>query len=157
MSQQPNPTSQSWLFKSEPSVFSIDDLHRVQSTIWDGIRNYQARNYLRTAQVGDLAFFYHSSNELTGIVGLCKIVEADVIDPTQFDAASDYYDEKSTPETPRWFTVRVQFVEKFTQVITLDTLKASFTPDELMVVRKGMRLSVMPVSAGAAQRLLVMV
>lgn len=156
MRPQSNVPTQYWLLKSEPSVFSIDALQRVQSTIWDGIRNYQARNYLHTAHVGDLAFFYHSSNELTGIVGLCKVVEADVVDPTQFDAASDYFDEKSTPETPRWFTVKVQFVEKFPQVITLDTLKANFTPDELVVVRKGMRLSVMPVSVEAAQRLLTM-
>ncbi len=152
-----NTSTQYWLLKSEPSVFSIDDLKAVQTTVWDGIRNYQARNYLRTAHVGDLAFFYHSSNELTGIVGLCKIVEADVVDPTQFEPTSDYFDEKSTPQTPRWFTVKVQFVEKFAQVITLDTLKASFTPEELVVVRKGMRLSVMPVSAEAAQRLLAMV
>ncbi|MFN8445787.1 MAG: EVE domain-containing protein [Caldilineaceae bacterium] len=146
-----------WLLKSEPSVFSIDDLQSVGSTVWDGIRNYQARNYLRTAQVGDLAFFYHSSNELTGIVGLCKIIESDVVDPTQFDSTSDYYDEKSTPNNPRWQTVKVQFVEKFGRVLTLEELKSRFTPEELVVVRKGYRLSVMPVSAEAAARLMTMV
>lgn len=146
-----------WLLKSEPSVFSIDDLQNVGSTIWDGIRNYQARNYLRTAQIGDLAFFYHSSNELTGIAGLCTITETDVVDPTQFDPTSDYYDEKSTPDTPRWQTVKVQFVEKFARILTLEELKARFTPEELVVVRKGYRLSVMPVSGEAAARLMSMV
>lgn len=145
-----------WLLKSEPSVYSIDDLQKDGSTVWDGIRNYQARNYLRTAQAGDLAFFYHSSNENTGIVGLCKVIEADVADPTQFDAKSDYFDPKSTPEAPRWQTVKVEFVEKFARILTLDELKEKFSPEELVVVRKGMRLSVMPVSEEAAKRLLAL-
>ena len=145
-----------WLLKSEPSVYSIDNLQADGSTVWDGIRNYQARNYLRTAQVGDLAFFYHSSNELTGIVGLCKVIATDVVDPTQFDPTSDYYDEKSTLESPRWQTVKVQFVEKFARVLSLEELKSKFTPEELVVVRKGYRLSVMPVSREAAERLMQM-
>lgn len=145
-----------WLLKSEPSVYNIDDLQRDGSTIWDGIRNYQARNYLRTAEVGDLAFFYHSSNENTGIVGLCKVIETNLADPTQFDPKSDYFDEKSMPDNPRWQTVRVEFAEKFPRTISLDELKEKFTPDELVVVRKGMRLSVMPVSESAAKRLLAM-
>lgn len=156
MVQPATPTRQYWLLKSEPSVFSIDDLQKLQTTIWDGIRNYQARNYLRTARIGDLAFFYHSSNASTGIAGLCEIKEIDVVDPTQFDPASDYYDEKSTRENPRWYTVKVQFVEKFAQVTTLETLKATFTPEELMVVRKGYRLSVMPVDGAVALRLLAL-
>lgn len=145
-----------WLLKSEPSVYNIDDLQRDGSTIWDGIRNYQARNYLRTAEVGDLAFFYHSSNENTGIVGLCKVIETNLADPTQFDPKSDYFDEKSMPDNPRWQTVRVEFAEKFPRTISLDELKEKFIPDELVVVRKGMRLSVMPVSESAAKRLLAM-
>jgi predicted RNA-binding protein with PUA-like domain len=153
MPQPDTPTRQYWLLKSEPSVFSIDDLQRVQTTIWDGIRNYQARNYLRTAHPGDLAFFYHSSNASTGLAGLCEIVETDVVDPTQFDPVSAYYDAKSTPANPRWYTVKVRFVEKFAQITTLETLKAQFTPEELVVVRKGYRLSVMPVSAEVAPRL----
>lgn len=156
MTQSENSTHQYWLLKSEPSVFSIDDLQKLNTTIWDGIRNYQARNYLRTAGVGDLAFFYHSSNANTGLAGLCQIVETDVVDPTQFDPASDYYDEKSLSENPCWYTVKVQFVEKFAQVVTLETLKAKFTPEELVVVRKGYRLSVMPVSAQVAPRLLAL-
>lgn len=145
-----------WLLKSEPGAFSIDDLQAAQTTLWDGIRNYQARNYLRSAQVGDLAFFYHSNTEITGLAGLCRILETDVVDPTQFDPTSDYYDATSPPDNPRWLTVTVQFVEKFVRIITLDQLKAAFTPDELVVVRKGNRLSVMPVAPATAQRLLAL-
>jgi predicted RNA-binding protein with PUA-like domain len=145
-----------WLLKSEPNVFGIHDLKRVKTSIWDGVRNYQARIYLRAAQSGDLAFFYHSNAEPTGIAGLCKVVATGVDDPTQFDPKSDYYDPKSTPALPRWQTVKVQYVETFPAVVTLDALKAAFSPDELLVVRKGMRLSVMPVDAAVAQRLLVM-
>jgi predicted RNA-binding protein with PUA-like domain len=145
-----------WLLKSEPSVFSIEDLKRQKEAVWDGVRNYQARNHLRTAQMGDLAFFYHSSADPMGIAGLCKVIEANVEDPTQFDPSSPYYDPKSTRAAPRWQTVRVAFVEAFDQIITLDALKAAFTGEELLVVKKGMRLSVMPVSEAAAQRLLQM-
>ena len=143
-----------WMFKSEPNVFSIDHLQEQGSTVWDGIRNYQARIYLRSAQVGDLVFFYHSNCEITGVAGLCKVIESDVVDPTQFDPASDYFDEKSTPETPRWQTVKVAFVEKFSRIITLEELKRDFAAEELVVVRKGNRLSVMPVSTEAAEKLL---
>ena len=143
-----------WMFKSEPNVFSIDHLQEQGSTVWDGIRNYQARIYLRSAQVGDLVFFYHSNCEITGVAGLCKVIESDVVDPTQFDPASDYFDEKSTPESPRWQTVKVAFVEKFSRIITLEELKRDFAAEELVVVRKGNRLSVMPVSTEAAEKLL---
>lgn len=143
-----------WLLKSEPSVFGIEHLQKVKSAVWDGVRNYQARNHLRTVEIGDLAFFYHSNSDPTGLAGLCKVIAANVADPTQFDPKSDYYDPKSTPAEPRWQTVKVEYVETFPRVITLDELKASFTPDELLVVRKGMRLSVMPVTEAAAKRLL---
>jgi predicted RNA-binding protein with PUA-like domain len=129
-------------------------LKNAKTSIWDGVRNYQARIYLRSMQVGDLAFFYHSSAEVTGVAGLCKIVKTLVPDPTQFDPKSDYYDPKSTKDIPRWETVTVEFAEKFNAVLTLDALKAAFTPDELIVVRKGNRLSVMPVDAAAADKLL---
>jgi predicted RNA-binding protein with PUA-like domain len=145
-----------WLLKSEPNAYSIDDLARDHQTIWDGIRNYQARNYLKSAQIGDRCFFYHSSAEQIGIVGLCEVVETMLIDPTQFDPASDYFDPKSTAENPRWHTVRVQFVEKFGRVVTLDELQAAFQGDELSLVRKGNRLSVLPVPDAAAGRILVM-
>jgi predicted RNA-binding protein with PUA-like domain len=146
-----------WLLKSEPEVYSIDHLARDGETIWDGIRNYQARNYLNSAQVGDHCFFYHSSAATIGVAGLCTVVTTLVVDPTQFDATSEYYDPKSTLDNPRWHTVRVQFVEKFARVLTLEELQATFTPDELMVVRKGYRLSVMPVGADVAGRMLALV
>jgi predicted RNA-binding protein with PUA-like domain len=146
-----------WLLKSEPDVYSIDHLCRDGETIWDGIRNYQARNYLKSAQVGDRCFFYHSSAEPLGIAGLCEVIETMVVDPTQFDPSSDYFDPKSTVDNPRWHTVRVKFVEKFARVLTLQELQATFTSDELIVVRKGNRLSVMPVSPDVAQRILALV
>ncbi len=146
-----------WLLKSEPEAYSIDHLAAEGETIWDGIRNYQARNYLKSAEVGDCCFFYHSSTDPLGIVGLCEVTESMVVDPTQFDPTSDYFDPKSTPNEPRWHTVRVKFVEKFRRVLTLQELQASFTGEELIVVRKGNRLSVLPVSEEAARRILEMV
>ena len=143
-----------WLFKSEPHVFGIDDLERAKTSIWDGVRNYQARNYLRTAQIGDVAFFYHSSAQPTGIVGVCNIIETNVDDPSQFDPKSKYFDPKSTPAEPRWQTVKVQYQSKFPRMLSLDELKTKFTGDEFVLVRKGMRLSVMPVSESVAKRIL---
>lgn len=145
-----------WLLKTEPSVFSIADLQRVGDVVWDGVRSYQARNYLRTAVIGDLVFVYHSNAEQTGVVGLARVSETGIDDPTQFDAASRYFDPKSTPANARWQTVRIKFVEEFATVVLLGTLKERFTPDELMVVRKGMRLSVTPVGEAVAERLLQM-
>lgn len=143
-----------WLMKSEPDVYSIDDLQRDQTEIWDGVRNYQARNFLKEMELDDLAFFYHSNTKPPGIVGLMKIVETNVVDPTQFDQSSQYYDPKSDPENPRWHTVTVGYVETFQTGITLDQLKATFEPDDLWVVRRGNRLSVMPVEASVAKKLL---
>ncbi|MCW1970858.1 MAG: EVE domain-containing protein [Anaerolineae bacterium] len=145
-----------WLIKSEPDVFGIEHLQRHHETVWDGVRNYQARNYLQSARVGDVMFFYHSNIDPIGIAGLCKVVEGNVVDPSQFDPKSKYFDPKSSRAAPRWWTVRVQFVEKFAQVITLEALRQHFTPDDLVVLRKGNRLSVMPVGEDAALRLLAM-
>ncbi|HRD99971.1 MAG TPA: EVE domain-containing protein [Ilumatobacteraceae bacterium] len=145
-----------WLIKSEPDAFSIDDLKAVKSEIWDGIRNYQARNYLMSASVGDLAFFYHSNAKPPGIVGLAKFVKVGVVDPSQFDPTSKYFDPTSKPDAPRWHTVSVKFVEKFRAELSLDTLKETFSGDELMVVRRGMRLSVTPVADDVAGRILGM-
>lgn len=145
-----------WLIKSEPDAFSIDDLKRNKTEIWDGIRSYQARNFLMSASVGDLAFFYHSNAKPPGIVGLAKFVATNVVDPTQFDPDSKYYDATSKQDDPRWITVTVKFVEKFRNEIPLDTLKSTFSPDDLMVVRKGMRLSVTPVDDAIAETLLEM-
>ncbi|MGD1943490.1 MAG: EVE domain-containing protein [Leptolyngbyaceae cyanobacterium] len=145
-----------WLMKSEPDVYSIADLAKDPEEIWDGVRNYQARNFLREMAVGDQAFFYHSNTKPPGIVGLMTIIEADIVDPTQFDSANKYYDPKSEPENPRWRTVKVGYGETFPQSITLDALKATFSPEELLVVKRGNRLSVMPVDAAIATRLLEM-
>jgi predicted RNA-binding protein with PUA-like domain len=146
-----------WLMKSEPSVYSITDLQNQNQTIWDGVRNYQARNFLRQMQIGDLAFFYHSNAEPPGIFGLMKIVETSIADPTQFDVNSKYYDDKSTPESPRWQTVKLEFVEVFNNPLSLSTLKAKFNDDEILVVKKGNRLSVIPVIESVGSRILEMV
>lgn len=142
--------------KSEPKVYSIEDLKRENTTLWDGVRNYQARNYLKEMQLGDIAFFYHSNCQNIGIVGLIKIIETNVIDRTQFDVNSPYFDEKATENNPRWHTVTVQFKEKFSKIITLSTLKQKFTADELLVVKKGKRLSVMPIPEKTAQKMILM-
>ncbi|SRR5579883_1123172 len=145
-----------WLMKSEPDVYSIADLQRDRTTLWDGVRNYQARNFLRSMVPGDVAFFYHSNTTPPGVVGLMKVVTPNVDDPTQFDAKSKYYDPKSTQAAPRWQTVIVEFVEAFSQPITLDTLRETFSPDALWVVRQGNRLSVMPVPEDIAQKMITM-
>ncbi|WP_045871131.1 MULTISPECIES: EVE domain-containing protein [unclassified Tolypothrix] len=145
-----------WLMKSEPEVYSITDLQQQGETIWDGVRNYQARNFLRQMQPGDLAFFYHSNTNPPGIAGLMRVVKTGIADPTQFDPNSTYYDPKSSLESPRWQTVVVEFVETFSDLISLSTLKEEFSAEELMVVRTGNRLSVMPVSLTVANKILTM-
>lgn len=142
-----------WLMKSEPTTYSISDLQRDQVTIWDGVRNYQARNFLRQMQVGDQVFFYHSNAELIGIVGLAEVLATGIDDPTQFDPQSKYYDPKSSPAAPRWQTVKIKFLEIFPQMISLATLKQEFTPEELGVVKTGNRLSVMPISIASAEKI----
>jgi predicted RNA-binding protein with PUA-like domain len=146
-----------WLMKSEPDVYSIEDLKRDKQTIWDGVRNYQARNFLRQMQPGDLAFFYHSNTKPPGIVGLVEIIEINILDPTQFDPNSDYYDPKSTLDAPRWQTVKIEFHRQFTQIVSLDALKQEFSDRELLVVKKGNRLSVMPVLEEIAQKIVTAV
>ncbi len=143
-----------WLMKSEPKVYSIEDMMQEKNCIWDGVRNYQARNFLRRMSRGDLAFFYHSNTKHPGIAGLVQVVEVNIVDPTQFDPNSQYYDPKSTPEAPRWQTVKVEFKQRFTKVITLAQLKQEFTPDDLLLVRRGNRLSVMPVAEDIARQIL---
>ena len=143
-----------WLMKSEPDVYSINDLERDTEEIWDGVRNYQARNFLREMQPGDRAFFYHSNTKPPGIAGLMEITATNIDDPTQFDPKNRYYDPKSTPDNPRWQTVKVGYVETFSTYISLDTLKQTFGPDELLVVKRGNRLSVMPVDEAAAAKIL---
>jgi len=145
-----------WLMKSEPDVYSIADLKGDRTSIWDGVRNYQARNFMREMSRGDLVFFYHSNTKFPGIAGLMRVVETGLPDPTQFDMKSEYYDPKSQFNAPRWQTVKVEFVEEFAKLISLDELKQKFSADEILVVRKGNRLSVMPVSEVAAEKILNM-
>lgn len=143
-----------WLLKSEPSVFSIDDLEKRGVSLWDGVRNYQARNFLRRMQPGDGAFFYHSSCPEPGIAGLMTIARAACADPTQFDPDSPYFDPKSSPDAPRWDSIDVKFGEKFPAVVPLAVLKATPTLGNLALVQKGSRLSVMPVAAAEWQAIL---
>jgi predicted RNA-binding protein with PUA-like domain len=145
-----------WLLKSEPQAFSIDDLRKQKASIWDGVRNYQARNFLKAMQVGDLAFFYHSSAEPPGIVGLCRVIETNLADPSQFDPQSPYFDATSSKDTPRWWTVRVEFVKKYKRMLTLELLREKFSPDELLLLRRGSRLSVIPVSNPVAEKILAL-
>lgn len=133
--------------KSEPDVFSIDDLKMKKKSGWDGVRNYQARNYMRDdMKIGDIVLFYHSSCEVPGVAGLAKISKTSHPDPSQFDVKSDYYDSKASLEKPRWFMVEVEFVEKFNQVITLSTIKNTEGLEAMPLVQKGSRLSINPVT-----------
>ncbi len=139
-----------WLMKSEPDTFGIDDLasRPHQTEPWDGVRNYQARNFMRDEmQVGDKVFFYHSNCETPAIVGIAQVASAAYPDPTAFDPASRYYDPKSSPDAPRWFLVDVKFVRRLKRPITLVELKASPELEEFPLVRRGNRLSIMPVTA----------
>ena len=143
------PTRRYWLMKTEPDTFSIDDLARVGVEPWNGVRNYQARNHMRAMQPGDGVFLYHSSCAVPGIAGLAKVASAAYPDPTQFDKKSDYYDAKSTREEPRWSLVDVKFDRKFAEVITLEEIKqhADALGDEFALIKRGSRLSVLPVTA----------
>lgn len=139
-----------WLMKSEPSCFSIDDLYKSpkQTAPWDNIRNYQARNYMRdTMQIGDLAFFYHSSCNPPGIVGIMEIVSKAYPDYMAYDPNNRYFDPKSTPENPRWVLIDVRFKEKFPHIITLEHLRQWPELAKMPLLRKGNRLSITPVSA----------
>lgn len=136
-----------WLAKSEPDVFSIDDLKKKQRTYWDGVRNYQARNYLKEWKVGDLVLYYHSNAKPSGIVGIAEVSKEAVPDQTQFDVKSEYFDPKSTEEKPIWFSPEVRFFEKFSDIISLDELRLVKGLENLELLRKGSRLSVIPVSS----------
>ena len=139
-----------WLMKSEPDEFSIDDLvkTRGQTTSWFGVRNYQARNYMRDhMQVGDLAFFYHSSCAVPGVYGIIEIARAAYPDPTAWDPENHHYDPKSTPEQPLWDMVDVRFQREFKRPVTLSAIKAQAVLKNMRLVQRGSRLSVMPVTA----------
>ncbi len=136
-----------WLMKSEPDAFSIDDLKRVGTEPWDGIRNYQVRNMIRDQmQPGDRAFFYHSNTKVPGIVGIMEIISQARPDHTAFDPDEKYYDPKSDPDKPRWLLVDVKYVRHTKRVIPLTELKADPVLEDMPLVRRGNRLSIMPVT-----------
>ena len=137
-----------WLLKSEPDAFSLDDLYRCpkRTDHWDGIRNYQARNYMRDGmRKGDEVFFYHSNCAEPGLVGIVRVVKEAYPDHTAFDPDSKYHDAKSDPENPRWLMVDVKYVRRLKRTITLAELKANPDLEDFPLVRKGNRLSVLPV------------
>lgn len=135
-----------WLLKSEPDVYGIDHLERDGTNMWEGCRNWTVRNFLKNEmKPGDLAFFYHSNIAPVGVVGIMEIVSEGYPDPTQFDPKSDYFDPKSKPDSPRWCAIDVKFVRKFPACVTLADMKANPRLEGMLVVRKGQRLSIMPV------------
>ena len=139
-----------WLVKSEPEAFSIDNLSRAprQTTCWDGVRNYQARNYMREMAVGDYVLFYHSNADPPAVVGSAEVVRAAYPDDTQFDKRSHHYDAGSRADDPRWDMVDLKFREKFPASLALDRLRKEPGLREMELLRKGSRLSVQPVSEG---------
>lgn len=146
-----------WLMKSEPDAFSIDDLARVGTEPWTGVRNYQARNFMRDGmKVGDGVLFYHSNTKVPGIVGTATVASTAYPDPTQFDAKSGYFDPKATRETPRWFLVDVAFERKLARTIALDEIRAHADAlgEGFELTRRGSRLSVLPVTAAQWKLLL---
>lgn len=135
-----------WLMKSEPDVYSIETLAKDKTTWWEGVRNYQARNYMTAdMQAGDLVLFYHSNAEPPGIAGIAKISKSAVPDQSQFDKKSESYDPKATPQNPRWFCVQVAYVSKFAQFVSLPALRENKPLAEMLVLQKGSRLSIQPV------------
>lgn len=142
----PKPT-QYWLFKSEPDVYPLKQLKRDRQTHWDGVRNYQARNFLRdTMQLEDRVLFYHSNADPMAIVGTARIVKTGYVDHTAFDTKDPHYDPKSKPEAPTWYMVDIEFLQEFSEPLTRDALRADPVTAEMMLLKKGSRLSVQPVT-----------
>ena len=138
---------QYWLLKSEPTSFSIQDLAKSpgQTTCWEGVRNYQARNFLKSMKVGDRGFFYHSNADPPAIVGMVEVVKAAYPDPYAFDKKSRYFDPKSTPDAPRWFVVDIKLLKIFANPLALDFLRSIKGLEHMELLRMGSRLSVQPV------------
>lgn len=140
------PMKKFWLMKTEPDVFSIDQLQKDSTTLWEGVRNYQARNFMMNdMKLGDEVLFYHSSTEPSGIAGLAVVCGEKKPDPSQFDKKSSYFDSKATKQKPIWFCVEVKFVKKFPQVISLAEIKKQKALDEMLLIKRGQRLSIQPV------------
>lgn len=135
-----------WLMKSEPDVFSIHSLEKEKTTLWDGVRNYQARNFMMNdMQEGDLVLFYHSNTKPPGVAGIAKVSKKAQPDPTQFNKKSEYFDPKATKDSPRWYCVEVQFVQKLDSLVSLNDLKNEKSLEDMLVIKKGQRLSIQPV------------
>jgi predicted RNA-binding protein with PUA-like domain len=137
-----------WLMKTEPDSFSIADLARVKHEPWTGVRNFMARNIMRQMSVGDGVLFYHSSCDPPGVAGLARVSKIGVVDATQFEPSSKYFDPRSKREEPRWDCVEVEYVETFPAFVELATLRATPALSEMMCLKKGMRLSVQPATPG---------
>ncbi len=138
-----------WLLKCEPDVYSIDDLARDRRTDWDGVRNYQVRNFMRDEmQPGDLGIFYHSNASPSGAAGVLRIERTGVADPTQFDPKSEYHDPGSRREQPTWLMCEVSFVERFARVVALDELRSHPALADMLILRRGNRLSITPLAEG---------
>ena len=148
------PSPSFWLMKSEPDVYGIDHLKAEGTTLWDGIRNYQARNFMRSMQPGDQAFFYHSNCKPPGIVGLMEVSETLLVDPTQFDPAAKYYDPKSSPDKPRLDCAKLAYLGRFHTMLSLEQLRGIYTEEQLPVIKRGNRLSILPVPETTATDLL---
>ena len=140
--------------KSEPNVYGINHLKEERLTLWDGIRNYQARNFMRSMKIGDQSFFYHSNCKPPGIVGMMEVTKIGLVDPTQFDQSSKYYDPKSTKENPRWDCVQLKYIGTFNYGLSLEELKRIYSEEELQVIRRGNRLSITPIKTKTAEDLL---
>lgn len=141
---------QFWLMKSEPASFSFDDLWRAKKRRagWDGVRNYQARNFMRDAmRIGDGVLFYHSGSEPPGVAGIARIASAAYPDATQFDPSSDHFDRKSRRDQPAWVQIDVEAIAKLAQFVALDTLRSQPDLAQMALVQRGQRLSVQPVKA----------
>lgn len=137
-----------WLMKSEPSAYSIDDLKRDKSTLWEGVRNYQARNFMMNGmKAGDEALFYHSNADPPAAVGVAEVSGLAEPDPTQFDASDCHYDPKAAPSKPIWYCVKVKFKQKFAREIPLPEMRTRKELQDMVLLQKGSRLSVQPVTA----------
>ena len=136
-----------WLFKSEPSEFSLNDLKKSknQTTFWDGVRNYQARNFLRDEiKKGDGVLFYQSSTDPLAVVGYCEVVKEGYADHTQFDFSNDHFDPKADPKSPTWFMVDIKLVKEFKKPVTLDSIKVNPKLKSMKLIQRGQRLSIQP-------------
>lgn len=137
-----------WLFKTEPSAYSIDDLEREKRTAWTGVRNFQARNFLRDeVKKGDWVIFYHSSCAIPGAVGVAEVSKEAYPDPTQFDQQSEYYDPKVKKEKPQWYAVEVALKTKFARAVSLAEMRAMPALTDMVLLRPGNRLSILPITA----------